>query len=131
MRIIVSVAFIVLAFMSSYAQSSEADKKGAEIKFLEKSKDFGDIIQGDSISYTFKFNNTGTDTLKIFNVVTTCSCTSRKYTDTPIAPGKSGEVIVSFNSKDKEGRQNKVITVLSNAINNPERVLLICNVLKK
>lgn len=109
------------------------EQKGARISFAEPMKDYGDITYGDSISYVFKFTNTGTEDLVIKNVVTTCSCTSRKYTEGAIAPGQSGELIVSFNSgnQDKLGRQNKVITILSNAVNNPERVILTCNILEK
>lgn len=131
--IIRTFVFILGFFMISLAQAQEKKKNGAaKISFEEPMKDYGDIKYGDVISHVFKFTNTGTEPLVIQNVVTTCSCTSRKYTEGPIAPGASGEITVTFDSgkQDKEGRQNKVITVLSNAINNPERVLLICNILK-
>jgi hypothetical protein len=129
-----SIAFLLLIIQASflYAQSPK-EKAKAVITFAEDMRDYGDIVYGDSISYTFKFTNTGTADLVIKNVVTTCSCTSRKYTEGPIAPGQTGELIVSFdsNKQDKIGRQNKVITILSNAENNPERVMLAFNILEK
>jgi hypothetical protein len=130
-RTIILVGFFMLS-MGTYAQETKGEK-GPKISFSESMKDYGDITFGDSISYVFKFTNTGTEDLVIKNVVTTCSCTSRKYTEGPIAPGQSGELTVSFNSgnQDKLGRQNKVITILSNAVNNPERVILTCNILEK
>ncbi|HVD98238.1 MAG TPA: DUF1573 domain-containing protein [Cytophagaceae bacterium] len=129
-RIIIAALFFLTGPLSVVAQ---ADRKAAHIVFAESMKDYGDISYGDSISYVFTFTNTGSEDLIIKNVVTTCSCTSRKYTEGPIAPGKTGELTVSFNSgkQDKLGRQNKVITVLSNADNNPERVILVCTILEK
>jgi len=127
-RICFLVALVSLSFC---VQAQKPD--GAEITFEEKMKEFSDIKYGDSIAYTFKFRNTGNDTLVIKNVVTTCSCTSRQFTEGPILPGQAGELVVKFNSSKQEsiGRQNKVITIISNAINNPERVILIVTILEK
>jgi hypothetical protein len=128
-----SVCLFVLFALFSVCVQAQVSTDGAQITFEEKMKEYGDIKYGDSISYTFKFKNTGNDTLVIKNVVTTCSCTSRKYTEGPILPGQSGELVVKFDSskQDKIGRQNKVITILSNALNNPERVILAVTILEK
>ncbi len=130
-RFITLLAFLTVQSSLVFAQDSTA-QKGPRIRFAESVKDYGDIQYGDSITHVFAFTNTGNEDLVIKNVVTTCSCTSREYTEGPIAPGMSGILTVRFNSgkQDKVGRQNKVITVLSNAINNPERVILICTILE-
>ncbi len=128
------IILLVCLSLASLANAQEGKKeKGARISFAEPMKDYGDIMYGDSISYVFVFTNTGTENLVIRNVVTTCSCTSREYTEGEILPGQSGEVKVKFNSGNQEklGRQNKVITILSNAVNNPARVILACNILQK
>jgi hypothetical protein len=130
------VAFFILFLQIHLVQAQDTLNQkvnGAVITFEEQMRDMGDMIYGDSLDYTFKFTNTGDKDLVIQNVVTTCSCTSRKYTEGPIAPGKSGEVKVHFDSSKQEkiGRQNKVITILSNATNNPERVILNFNILEK
>jgi hypothetical protein len=47
-------------------------------------------------------------------------------------PGGRGEIQVAFNSAGKYGRQNKVITVVSNAVNDEARQLIFStNVLDK
>ena len=133
-KIIVPLAILLFQIQFTKAQDILNQKvDGAYISLEEQMKDAGDIIYGDSLDHIFKFTNTGDKDLIIQNVITTCSCTSRKYTEGPITPGKTGELVVSFdsNKQDKVGRQNKVITILSNAVNNPERVILVFNILEK
>ncbi len=102
---------------------------GAMIIFQEESHDFGDISQGDKLEYVYAFENSGTEPLILSNVLTTCGCTATDWPRDPIAPGKGGEINVTFDSSGKMGKQNKVITVISNAINSQERIKLITNVL--
>jgi hypothetical protein len=88
------------------------------ITFEKKTHDFGDIFQGDKVEETFKFTNTGNEPLIITNVQVTCGCTTPKgWPRDPIMPGGKGEITVAFNSAGKSGRQNKVVTVVSNAVN--------------
>jgi len=102
---------------------------GARITFEEETHDFGDISQGDKLEYVYVFENSGTEPLILSNVLTTCGCTATDWPHDPIAPGRSGEINVTFDSSGKMGKQNKVITVVSNAINSQERIKLITNVL--
>ena len=85
-------------------------------KFEKESYDFGQITQGESVTYDFKFENTGKTPLIITDATATCGCTKPEYPKTPIAPGESGNIHVTFNSAGKEGMQNKVITVSANTV---------------
>jgi hypothetical protein len=124
----------VLAFaVQSYAQDGAKKADGPVITFEKKTHDFGDIAQGDKVEETFKFANTGTEPLIITNVQVTCGCTTPKgWPRDPIPPGGKGEITVGFNSAGKIGRQNKVVTVVSNA-SNPDgaQISFITNVLEK
>lgn len=131
MKKIIFTALLYLAFHISFAQTNEVPKTGPQIAFKDLSHDFGDMIQGDKVTYTFKFTNSGTEPLLVSEVVTTCGCTATKWTKEPVLPGKEGEIVATFNSENKMGRQNKTITILSNAVNNPSRVSIVCNVLPK
>ncbi len=112
------------------AQNSGSETaSGPQITFAESSFDFGDIKQGDKVEHTFTFKNSGTEPLILSNVLTTCGCTATNWPRDPIAPGKGGEITVKFNSAGKMGRQNKVVTVVSNATNAQERVKIITNIL--
>ncbi|MES2387192.1 MAG: DUF1573 domain-containing protein [Bacteroidota bacterium] len=100
-----------------------------QITFETPAHDFGDLKQGERVSYTFKFKNTGKLPFMIYNVQTTCGCTAPEWPANPVGPGKSGQIVVNFNSAGKSGRQNKVCTILSNAANNREPITIMCNVL--
>jgi hypothetical protein len=92
------------------------------ISFDTDEHDFGRIIQGEVVTYAFKFQNTGKSDLLIASVGTSCGCTVSKYSREPVRPGEQGTVQVTFDSEGRKGVQNKTITVLSNA--QPNRYLL-------
>jgi hypothetical protein len=54
-----------------------------------------------------------------------------EWPKTPIPPGQESEIKATFNSAGKMGRQNKVITIHSNASEPVSRVTLKSNVLAK
>ncbi|UXP31295.1 DUF1573 domain-containing protein [Reichenbachiella agarivorans] len=123
---------ILLSSIGVFAQEgAEIIPSGPHIKFATSSYDFGDITQGDKVNYTFEFVNDGNAPVIISNVQTTCGCTASSWPREPIAPGASSKIEVTFNSTGKIGHQNKVITITSNATNNPERVKIVTNILPK
>ena len=85
------------------------------ISFDKDLHDFGRITQGESISYSFHFRNTGNADLVISGCSATCGCTVADFPRGRIAPGQEGYVTVSFNSKGKVGQQYQEVTVNSNA----------------
>ncbi|MEO9964589.1 MAG: DUF1573 domain-containing protein [Reichenbachiella sp.] len=130
------IAIITLSFFSIAASAQDAElpeptPPGPFIEFAESSYDFGDIEQGDKVEYTFEFTNTGDAPIVISNVLTTCGCTASSWPREPILPGASSKIEVTFNSAGKIGHQNKVVTIMSNATNNPERVKIVTNILPK
>ena len=85
------------------------------IVFEREIFDFGKIAQGEKVNHEFKFKNTGKSPLIISNATATCGCTVPEFPKEPILPGKEGVIKVTFNSQGKEGMQDKVITLNSNA----------------
>jgi len=85
------------------------------IVFEREIFDFGKIAQGEKVNHEFKFKNTGKTPLIISNATATCGCTVPEFPKEPVLPGKEGVIKVTFNSEGKEGMQDKVITVNSNA----------------
>jgi hypothetical protein len=103
----------------------------AAFSFANRWHDFGDIVQGEKVTHTFSFKNTGKDPLIVTAVQPTCGCTVTEWTRQPIQPGQSGEISVTFDSKNALNQQNKTVTVISNAAVGSERLYLRGNVLPK
>ncbi len=122
------LAILLVSGVVAFGQS-----KGPAIAWEKSTFDFGDVPQGDKVEHTFKFKNTGNEPLIITNVQVTCGCTTPKgWARDPIAPGQSSEITIAFNSLGKFGKQNKVVTVVSNAAN-PEggQISFTANVVEK
>jgi len=83
-------------------------------KFDAEEHDFGRISDGEKVSYTFKFSNSGKSDLIISDAKATCGCTVADYPKTPIKPGEESGITVSFNSEGKKGIQNKTVTLVAN-----------------
>ena len=109
---------LFFAAMIFTCTAAAGQSKGPVITWEKSTYDFGDVPQGDKVEHTFKFRNTCTEPLIITNVQVTCGCTTPKgWARDPIGPGQTGEITVAFNSQGKWGKQNKVVTVVSNASN--------------
>jgi hypothetical protein len=81
------------------------------VEFMEDNHNFGEIPEGDKVSKTFKFKNTGANPVKVENVKPSCGCTTPDWSREAVAPGAEGFVTVEFDSKGKNGVQKKSVTV--------------------
>ncbi len=84
------------------------------MKFDNLEHDFGKVIRGEIVTYSFKFKNTGNADLVIANISTSCGCTATEYPKTPVKPGAEDYIKVSFDSHDRSGFQSKDITIAAN-----------------
>lgn len=97
----------------------------ARISFDKDEHNFGKVIQGEVISYSFRVSNEGEGPLVIADVTSTCGCTVGEYPKQPLQPGEEGFIRVTFDSKGRQGFQSKVVTVVANTqpSNHPLRVI--------
>jgi len=102
------------------ANSTGTDGKDAlpVLEFETTNHHFGDIIQGEKVSYFFKFKNTGNAPLVISSANASCGCTVPEYTKTPIEPDEEGFIDVTFDSGGKSGMVSKTVTIIANTIPN-------------
>lgn len=95
-----------------------------KFSFVNDAYDFGQIKQGEKVSYSFKFKNTGSTPLIISSASASCGCTVPSYPEEPIQPGQESQVDVVFDSQGKMGMQTKTITLVSNTIPNTKVLYL-------
>lgn len=89
-----------------------------EFTFETEVHDFGTIVQGEKVAYSFKFKNTGKADLIITSAKGSCGCTVPEWPADPVAPGAEGVIDVVFNSDGKSGQQNKKVTIVANTVPN-------------
>ena len=102
--------------VTSPKSATETSNKQAAIKFDKEEHDFGTLLQGEVVTYSFHFTNTGNMPLIISEVGSSCGCTVGDYSREPIAPGKTGDIKVTYNSSGQHGFQSRFLTVMSNTI---------------
>lgn len=90
--------------------------------FEEQTFDFGTVTEGEKVSHTYMFTNTGNEPLVLSDAKGSCGCTVPKWPREPIAPGETGQITVEFNSKGKKGQRNQKVTITANT--NPPQSFL-------
>lgn len=118
-------SFLFLMSFAAFAQLV-GPKAGAQIT----EHNFGDIKQGDVVSYDFKITNNGGDVLKIIDVRASCGCTAAQPDKKELKPGETTTIKVTFNSKGRKGAQVKTVRVITN---DPEKsdinFVIRCNII--
>lgn len=109
-RIIAAFVLVVLTIFGVHAQ------QGPKFQFKEESFDFGTVTDGAKVVHKYEFTNVGDQPLMIMKAEAGCNCTTVDWPKTPINPGKTGVMTVTFNSEGKVGPAMKEITIKSNAV---------------
>lgn len=113
----------VLLGLLLFAVPAYADKQ-AVIGFKETVWDFGQIsLKGGKVSHKFSFTNTGDSNLIITAARADCGCTRPEYSDEPVAPGKSGDIKITYVPAGK-GKFTKKVTVTTNGVPRKVRIII-------
>ncbi|MAD29881.1 MAG: hypothetical protein CMC00_02510 [Flavobacteriaceae bacterium] len=117
---------------SATSSSSAPTKKTTgmpAMTFDKTSHDFGIISEGEKVTTTFAFTNTGDSDLIIVDARGSCGCTVPEYPkNQPIAPGETGSIVVNFDSSNKPGVQQKSVTLSANTSSGREMLRIKSNV---
>ncbi|MCQ2334457.1 MAG: DUF1573 domain-containing protein [Paludibacteraceae bacterium] len=104
----------------------------AVITFTRMEHDFGKINEADGrVSTVFEFKNEGMEPLVLSNVKASCGCTTPTWTKTPIEPGQTGAITVTYNPNGRPGRFQKTVTITSNATEPTKKVIIKGEVIPK
>lgn len=118
--------FLSLTLIAAVALGLSAQEvvTGPAISIDKEVHDYGTIKKGADGTCTFVVTNTGTEPLIMSNCKGSCGCTVPKCDMTPILPGESSEITVKYDT-NRIGPINKSVTVTSNAVNEPTKIIRI------
>ncbi len=108
------VLLLLLIFVGFQGFSQE---KKAKIEFKQTEIDYGKIEKNSDGKRVFEFTNTGDVPLIIQRTKSSCGCTVPTKPEKPIMPGKTGKIVVAYNTH-RIGPFRKTVTIYSNAENN-------------
>ena len=98
--------------------------KGPGISFNTDDLDYGSIKKGSDPKRSFIITNTGTEPLIISGCSGSCGCTVPSCPKEPVLPGKTASIDVNYDT-NRPGPFTKNVTVMSNATNEPAKVVKI------
>lgn len=121
-----AILSLVLMFVAAVAVNKvyAQVESGPKIEFMKETHDYGTIKHGADGTCTFEFKNTGNAPLIISNAKGSCGCTVPEWPKEPIAPGAKGVIKVKYDTT-RAGAINKSVTITSNAVNEPTKVIRI------
>lgn len=86
----------------------------AAIVWDETEHHFGTLEEADGIvSHRFSFVNSGNDSVTIKQIRTSCGCTTADYPKSPVAPGDSACLTVSYDPEMRPGQFDRSISVIT------------------
>ena len=108
-------AIILLIALVATVCSVKAEDKVPVVVFEETTHDFGIIKEeGGPVSCIFTFINEGEAPLVIISASAQCGCTRPSFPQSPINPGKKGEIKVTFHPQGRPGEFIKEVKVKTN-----------------
>lgn len=92
--------------------------------------DFGEITQGETLTYTYRFHNNGDQVLEIGQLRSSCGCTAALISTRRLEPGMMGELQLSFDSHGFRDRVHKTVSFDTNDPNHPTVTLILEGLVK-
>lgn len=124
-KIVATLTLLVMGTFAVHAQNAtKAVQKGPVMSLDKEVHDYGTIKQGANGTCEFKITNTGNAPLIVSHAKGSCGCTVPDWPKEPIMPGKSAIMSVHYDTK-RIGPINKSVTMTSNAVNTPTKVVRI------
>jgi len=119
------VLLLVVASLTAVAQPKIEIVGGTKL-------DLGTINRGKITEKKVTVKNVGKDTLSLGRVEVSCGCTGTVVSENMIPPGKSGSILITFNSTNFTGPVHKYVTVNSNDNDNPRtQIEFVANVVQE
>lgn len=111
-------------------QSDEATdiENAGRLVFTDTIHDFGTMTEGEIVTYDFEYKNAGNKEILITNAKGSCGCTVPQWDTDPIAPGETGTMNVTFNSKGKPGYNEKKVLITTSGLPRSYQLIILADV---
>lgn len=96
------------------SENVDAAKVYPKLVFSKEIHKFGFVSEGEIVVCEFYFRNTGDTNLVIQSIESSCGCTAVNWDKQPIKVGEESKITVEFDSKGRQGKQYKVLTIFAN-----------------
>ena len=94
-----------------------------EATWLERKYDMGVFLEQDGkVSCQMRVVNTGTEPLLIVKAQAGCGCTAVTYPETPVQPGDTATIGITYNPSGRPGQFTKQVLIFTNTT--PKRTIL-------
>lgn len=110
---IVLVASLVLAVSPGFSGSGLA-QKGPVMEIEPEVHDFGGVRQDQELKHAFTITNSGSATLEIRRISTSCGCAAAVPETDVVQPGESTTLLVTLSTRKYKGVLEKSVSVASN-----------------
>jgi len=88
--------------------------KAPSVVFDNPVKDFGKVMQGETLKHVFSFSNKGSSALEILSVEPSCGCQAASLSAKQIQAGQSGQIDVSVDTAGLTGAIEKSVNIITN-----------------
>jgi hypothetical protein len=116
--------FLFITLILFFAAGAlHAQTPSANIRFEERVYNFGTIKEKNGrVSHSFVFENKGKTPVIIDDIHSACGCIGKVVSNDPVKPGAKGKVTITFDPGYKSGFFSKEIVVLSNNLQQFNRI---------
>lgn len=121
MKKLITFVFAIALFTGTAVNAQE----GAKIEFDQEVIDYGEVEYASNGEREFIIKNIGDAPLVITRTKGSCGCTVPTKPSEPILPGETGIMKVKYDTKRANQPFSKSITVTSNAVNFPTKIVKI------
>ena len=116
---------MVLSFTGSVVLPGANTNNPPIIYLPETEHDFGQVNEGDTVKYTFRFINKGGSTLTVKDIKTSCGCTAALLSEDNLNPNQEGTIKVQLNTSHRSGKMSRTVTIHSNDPKDPAKIITI------
>ena len=85
----------------------------AELQWLKPAQDFQATPEQGKVEAHFAFKNTGTTTVTVKSITTSCGCTTATLDKKVYQPGEGGEIVAVYKFPFQHGALRKLVTVVT------------------